>query len=353
MRVTHYAKRSVVTAALALALAACGKDSSAPSEFNPQGTSADMTATESAFSTEQMSSFAVLGADISAKLNGTALVMNSALAVRGATGGAARYARELTALVPRSGAFPASLALIPSQYLGTTFVWNVDSSAYVASDLAGAPSAGVRFLLYAVDPVLFQPVVPLVEVGYVDVTDHSTASTVDVNVKVVEGSVVYLEYDVTGHATATGGVITISGFASNGTTLANFDLNNTISDNNGSPVIAFDYHIDVPSRHLSLNWTATVSYISATETAVTLNFSINGPNGSVQVLGSYTASGGTLTVKVNGAVFATANLDGVDPVITGADGQPLTADEEATMRTIVEFYLNSPDVFAGLLAPVA
>jgi hypothetical protein len=186
----------------------------------------------------------------------------------------------------------------------------------------------------------------------VDVTDHSTASSVAVNVKVVESSVVYLEYDVTGHATATGGVITISGFASNGTTLANFDLNNTISDNNGSPVIALDYHIDVPSRHLSLNWTATISYITDTELAVTLNLAVNGPNGSVQVLGSYSASGGTLTVKVNGAVFATANLDDVDPVITGANGQPLTADEEASMQTILGFYLNSAEVFAGLLAPV-
>lgn len=351
MRVTHYARRSLAAAVLALALAACGKDSNAPSEFNAQGTTSDLSFAESAFSSSQMSSFAMMGGDISAALNGTALVKTSALAVRGAPGSAALYGRELAALVPRSGG-ALQAAAIPSQYLGTTFVWNADSSWYEASDLPGAPTSGVRFLLYAVDPVLFRPVTPLVEVGYVDITDHSTSTSVDVNVKVVEGAMVYLEYDVIGKPTAAGAVITISGFASNGTTLANFELNNTVSDNNGSPVIAFDYHISVPSRHLTLNWTATQANISQTEVAVTVNFTISGPNGDVQLVGSYGVSGGTLTIKVNGAVFATVNLNGADPVITGADGQPLTPDEETTFQTVLGFYLDSAYVFAGLLAPV-
>jgi hypothetical protein len=350
MRVTHYARQSLVAAVLALALAACSKDSSGPSEFNPQGTTADMTAAESAFSSQQMSSFAVLGADISATLGGSAAVKSSAMAVGGATGAATRYARELAALVPQGGASPASMASIPSQYLGTTFVWDVATDTYVASDLPGAPSAGVRFLLYAVDPVLLQPVEPLVEVGYVDITDHSTATTVDVNVKVVEGGTVYLDYDVTSHATTSGGVVVISGFASDGTTIANFQLNNTLTTNGSSQTVAFDYHIDVPSRHLSLDWTATITITSNTDWAIALDFTISGPNGSVRLTGDYE---GTLTVRVNGDLFATIDLSGTSPVITGADGQPLTADEQTTLQTILEFYAGSAQVFGGLLEPVA
>src|SRR4249919_2084243 len=114
MRVTHIARRSVVAAVLALALAGCAKDTGAPAEFDPQGTTDDMSAAEAAFSTEQMSSYAVLGSDISAVLSASPVVRSSALAVRGATGGAARYARELAALVSHRGALQAMVASIPS-----------------------------------------------------------------------------------------------------------------------------------------------------------------------------------------------------------------------------------------------
>jgi hypothetical protein len=348
MRVTHYARQSVAAGVLALALGGCGKDSSGPSEFNPQGTSADMSAATAAFATQQMSSYAVLGGDISAVLNASPVVKSSALAVRGLD--ATRAARDLAAIVPRRGAFQASVTSIPATLLGTTFVWDVTTDTYVASGLAGAPSAGVRFKLYAVDPVMLRPVEPLVEVGYVDITDHSTLSAVDVNVKVVEGGVVYLAYEVTAHATVSGGVLEIAGFASNGSTLANFDLAVTVSDVNNSPVIGYAYHVDVPTRDLTLDWTVTISSISATEVATTLDLVINGPNGNVHLAGTYGVSERTLTVRVNGTDFATVNLDGADPVITGADGQPLDADDEASLQAIVAFYLNSGGMLDGLSA---
>jgi hypothetical protein len=354
MRVTHSATRLLITGALALSLAACGKDNG-PSEFSPTGTSADMSAAEGAFTGEQATSFAVLGPAMQVALGGSSLaVQTGALVVHGATGDAARYGRLLTALVPRQTVSPVSAATIPSGVLGTTFVWDTASHGYVASGLAGAPAAGVRFQLYAVDPVLLQPVEPLVEVGYVDLVDHGTASSLDLAIKVVEGGVVYLDYEVTATPTASGGVIAISGFASDGTTLANFDLRNSISGINTSPVISFNYHVGVPSRHLSLDWSATQASVSDTEVAITLTLSITGPNGQVRLTGSYGVSGGTFQVKVNGTLFATVTIDATTgaPVITGATGEPLTPDEEATLQTILDFYQGSADVFAGLLSPL-
>src|SRR6185437_6383624 len=172
MRVTHYARRLVAAGAVALAVSACSGDSNAPSEFNAQGTTADMSAAQSAFQGPQVSSYTVLSPSISAVLNGSAVVKSSALAIRGTN--ATRAARDLAAIVPQHGAVQAAVMAIPEQYLGTTFVWDAGTSGYVAFNLTSAPSDGVRFLLYAVDPVLLQPVEPLVETGYVDITDHGT-----------------------------------------------------------------------------------------------------------------------------------------------------------------------------------
>ena len=143
---------------------------------------------------------------------------------------------------------------------------------------------------------------------------------------------VYLDYDVSAAAGASGGLVTISGFASNGSTRANFSLKNTVSQNaSGGLVLSLDYDVTVPSRKVALNWTATFANISETEVAVTLDLGVAGPNGDVRIVGTYGASGGTFTVKVNGDLFATVTLEGSSPVITGAGGNPLTAEEEQTL----------------------
>jgi hypothetical protein len=348
MRVRHYARRSLAAGIVALTVAACSGDSNAPSEFNPQGTTADMSAAQSAFQGPQVSSFAVLSPSISTVLNGSAVVKTSALAVRGAD--ATRAARELAAIVPKSGVVQAAVMAIPQQYLGTTFVWDSATGGYVASNLAGAPSQGVRFLLYAVDPVLLQPVEPLVEVGYVDVTDHGTTSTVDVNVQVVEGNVVYLDYDVTAHATTTGGVVQIGGYASDGTTLANFELTVTVTQTSNSVTLAYGHQVNVPTRHLTLTWTVSMTSTNQSDYTATLVLVVNGPNGNIRVAGSYATTLQTLTIKVNGADYATVDLTGPEPVITGADGQPLSSDDEASMQAIVQFYQSPGGMLDGLMA---
>jgi hypothetical protein len=354
MRVTHYARPSFASALLSLALAGCGKDSG-PSAFDPQGTAADMTAAQSAFSSPQTASFAAIGYDISVVLNGSPVVASSAaLALSAPSSASARYARRLAALVPAGGrGIQATAASIPSDLLGTTYVWDETTDVYVASDLPGAPASGVRFILYAVDPVLRRPVEPIVEVGYVDVIDKGSASLTDLQVKVVEGNYVYLDYEIVASATASSGLVTITGFADNGTTRATFNLKNTISQNGTGIVVSLDYALAVPSRHLSLDWTATFANISETDVAVTLDLVINGPNGNVRLVGTYGSDGGAFTVKVNGDLFATVTLTGGTPSITGAGGEPLTPDEEATLETILDYYEASLGAFSELLTPVS
>jgi hypothetical protein len=353
MDVTHYARRSLAAAALALALAGCGKDSNAPSEFNPQGTSADMAAAQGAFASAPTASFAAVGAEISTALGGSPLVASSAaLTVTRPSQASARYVKALASLVPTRRGIQASATAVPATYLGATFVWDGTTNAYVQSDLTGAPSNGVRFLLYAVDPVTLQVVEPAVEVGYVDILDQSTSASTGFRVKVVEGSVVYLDYTVAANAASTGGLVTVSGFASNGSTLANFTLKNTISENAGGLVLALDYDLNVPSRGVSLNWTATFANISDTETVVTLDLGISGPNGQVRLVGTYGATGGSFSVKVNGDLFATVTLNDSGQTVTGAGGAALTAEEEATLHDIMNYYEVSLVAFSELMLPL-
>jgi len=354
MRVTHYARRSFVPVLLALALAGCGKDSSGPSTFDPQGTAADVSAAQDAFASGPTESFAAVSGNIAAVLNGSALVANSAgLVLSQPSKASALYARRVASLVPTRGAgIQARVASIPSELAGVTFVWDESSDLYVASDLSGAPANGVRFLLYAVDPVLFRPVEPVVETGYVDIIDRSTLSTIDVQVQVVQNGVTYLDYAVVASASSSSGTVTIEGFAFNGSTRANFRLDNSVSETSQGIILSLDYHLDVPSRGVSIDWTATFANMSESEVAVTLDLAVSGNNGDVRLVGTYTTGGGTFTVKVNGDPFATITLTAGAPIITGAAGQPLTPEEEQALEAVLESYEGSLYAFSELLLPM-
>jgi hypothetical protein len=45
-------------------------------------------------------------------------------------------------------------------------------------------------------------------------------------------------------------------------------------------------------------------------------------------------------------------LNGTTQVITGAGGEPLTPEEEQSLRTIFEYYEQAEIAFADLLAPI-
>jgi hypothetical protein len=255
-------------------------------------------------------------------------------------------------MLPSSSRIQASVAAVPSTALGKTYVWDTTNSVYVQSDLSGAPSNGVRFLLYAVNPVTFRPVEPLDEVGYVDIIDESGSSTLAVRAVVVSNGTTYLDYSVHAGGTSSTGSVTVSGYASDGTIRANFNLENTITQTGNGITLVLDYGLDVPTRHLALDWTATLNE-SGGQVQVAIDLTINGENGRIRLQGTGDATGSSFTVQVNGELFATITLTtGGDPVITGANGQALTAEEEEALRTIVGYYDGSFEVFVALLAPL-
>src|SRR3712207_1381042 len=191
MRVLQFAKRSVVTVALvSMSLAGCGGESTPDAPFNPTGTTADLQAMNQTFASPAFNSFSTFSLMFDAALGGAPIIAasTSALDIRGKTpqgirAAAVRSAQRLAATL-RPVARPAmsasssthpnqSLMAVPPEVAGKTFEYDPVTGSYAAGVRTGAPSNGVRFILYAVDPVSYMPVEPLTETGYVDLTDLS------------------------------------------------------------------------------------------------------------------------------------------------------------------------------------
>jgi hypothetical protein len=355
MRVLQVAKRSVALLATlsVVALAGCG-DSGPDVPFNPTGTSTDIEAVNAAFGSSTFASFSSLSVLFDAAY-GAPLVSASAAAMDIRASGAAgmraaaiRSAQRLAGLLPGAPrtSFSAPSATISAAIAGKTFEYS--GGTYVAGVRTGAPANGVRFLLYAVDPVTFAPVEPLVETGYVDITDLSGSSTQAARVQVVSGGTTYLDYTVT--ASNLTGTITVVGFVTDGTYRANVNLRASLSS---AGALTLVYGLDVPQRDVSIDLTMTMTGLDTGTPTININLTMSGPNGTVSLSGQFTSTGGTLTVRTGGRTFATITVTGTaEPVITGADGLPITQEDAAALIGIFELTTGAFISFDQMLAPV-
>ena len=206
----------------------------------------------------------------------------------------------------------------------------------------------MRFIVYAVNPISGQPVAPLQEVGYADVVVTQSTNAASIRIVLVSGNVTYLDYTVGATASQTAATINVSGFVSNGEDRVNFDLDMHV---NSSNVITFDYTLSVPTRgnfrmdleeELNLNTDTVASSLE-----------LRGPHGTVTIVGNWADNAGTYNVEVNGDPFATITVtSGAEPVITGADGEPLTAEELQALQEIYLVFLGGFDFFEDLLDPI-
>jgi hypothetical protein len=353
MRVPQFAKRPLAALALAALLAGCGGDSTAPdSPFDPAGTTADIGAIEASFESQAMAGYLAASEAIGSTLGESPAAMAVRAAptkalVRGRPG-ARRYADKLARIYagPGGSMRPASgAAAIEEQYLGVTFVYNAETDAYEPSDLPGAPANGVRFIVYSVNPISGEPTEPLVEVGYADIEVTEGTNSGSVRVELVSDEVTYLDYTVAGTGTTTAITLSISGFVSNGDDRVNFDLDNRLS----SSSVEVDYTLAVPTRG---NFRIEFEGEAAGST-VTSTLEARGPHGTVTISGTQSSTSASFEVHVNGDLFATIDVsEGSQPVISGADGEPLSQAEMEALQAVFAVFLGGFDFFEDLLDPL-
>ena len=238
-------------------------------------------------------------------------------------------------------------SVIPPALLGTTFVWDVPTHAYVQSSSATppAPTNGVRIILYTIDPASGQVVEsPLTPVGYADLVDQSSGNTNSLHVTVFggtpggTGNTTYADYTVTatvtGSPVVTGFNASATGFVSDGTRTLTFSgtfVATGLDTNHPDFTIDGTWDLGTPVVHVVSHETATSP--DANDATITLDFSVTHQSETVSATGSIVTvvSPQTLTVDVaiavNGVPFA--HIAGTNNGITvlHTDGSALSADE--------------------------
>lgn len=342
---------STVAASLILALAAgCSKDNSTTGPggtLDPVQTSAAMDSIVASFDgNEALQSLNAIGGFFGTAFGLAPVVVP---AEPGASGLSRAFeSLTLQALAISSTEPQASLqSVIPSSVLGTTFVYDTLSDKYVASGRTGAPANGIRFILYAVNPVTRRPIIDT-EIGYVDLVDNSDNTANKLQVSVVSDGMTFLDYQCSCGLVVGAVEVSGTGYVTDGTTKVDVDLGLQVTQ---SGQIVFDFNVDVPSKDLSLAFNATGT--DYTDTNATFDGSFAVARGSNSISFTVNVQSQTLSgeVKINNSTVAVLSGTLDSPIVTDAEGNALGPNELTALKNLFEGAGKAIDDLNGLLAP--
>jgi len=320
--------RSTPLALLVVTAAACGGDdatgpgSDAP--FDPQQANTEFAAVEQA-----------IGAN--ADLEADMIHVSAALAAM-PTAAWILEPSDFSARTPLVGtvhtaplAFNgASQPMIPADLLGTTFEWDDVEGAYAATERTGAPAGGVRFILYD------RTQVPLVENGFLDLTDESDPSADRLNVHVEKSGVTRLDYDVEVIETTSALTLTVDGFVTDGTSRVDFEVVQVIAETAGGFSMAVSYSLSLAGESLGVEVAYVLDFATAISVELTTTF-VNGANTLVLYMSQEGEGDLTGSVQWNGDLVMTIIDDGTgQPTFLGPEGEELTAAEAAAIQEMFE-----------------
>jgi hypothetical protein len=199
--------RAFAVVGIALA-AACSDSRSATGPgtlVDPAATAGALASFDSAFASAAVVSFTSLSGAVqpTAALARAGIVLGAtrpAEVTRG-TGPAAAAVQRLSGLrVLAASALNPQGALIPDTLYGSIYTWDSASAGYTRSQTSGGPANGVRFTLYAIDPLTGTVSFPLTPVGRLDLLDESSGPTsvqLHVLVQGTGGTPTYIDYTTT------------------------------------------------------------------------------------------------------------------------------------------------------------
>jgi hypothetical protein len=243
-------------------------------------------------------------------------------------------------------------AVIPQIALGKTFTYNADLDVYLASDLAGAPSNGVRFLLYAVNPLTQTVATPLTQIGHADVLDESSSNTNQLRLKayVTGNDTPVIDYTATASVTLTNGTPTAGtasakGSLSNGTTGVDLDLSESFAAATG---LSVDYKLTVPETGVNVDFQASISLAGIAQVTILVRH-----GDSNDVIAASGTVGGSITGNITHNGTLVINVAGTtdSPTFTDASGNSVTAAEAVALTRVALFITKVLVHVSGLMAP--
>lgn len=322
--------RLALVSSLVALSAACGD--SGPSEFDAAAMQADLEIFDQLDADPTFASLSAAFAGITDEFGAGSAVLDAAtlqdLALT--RGGRASAASAINVFFRKGGApaIDASLVSIPPEVAGKTFVYDEGTAEWVASDRTGAPASGVRFVLYAVDA--FGDVVsPLVETGYVDLTDLSSGSELSARLVAVSGGQTKADYSATATGDAGNGTLEVEGFIGTGSQRVDLDFTADVTTSGDNVTYALDSRLEFPGHDVvfDVSLDGTSNEVAGAYTAQ-LEQLIESPNGRIELAGEFQPET-HLVIRVNGDVYATYDGDG--ETLSGANGRVLTQDEQGAL----------------------
>ncbi len=244
--------------------------------------------------------------------------------------------------------------ILPADLLGVTMVYNPDTGEYEPSSLEGAPENGVRFILYAIDPVFEQPLVNN-EVGHADFIDESTPSEDALRILVVIVDIdpdnPVIDYRASASVEVLGGVTVVfgaAGYVNDGSRRLDFDLTQRISEEER---LELDYSLTAVDNGVTVEFTAM-----AGPDRVGVDFSLSVSNGEEALV---------LTLNVSEAgISGRLALPGETPsdIIIEANGEewsvqhenpdePITDQDEQAIRNMFQLLERIEHVVRKLMRP--
>jgi hypothetical protein len=214
---------------------------------------------------------------------------------------------------------------------GSIYTYDTTFHAYVRSATTGGPTNGVRFILYAINPLTGNLASPLSPVGQADLLDESVGVTAKLHIIVAGngGTPSYLDYTAALTFSQTSLVATLNGTLTNAlagganktltfSVIANFTLT-TIT-------VTGTYTLNNPAVTITLN--AADKQVTPTD-SVTLSFGFTRQGEAITFAGQLVTTGDVVdtvdaAIHVNGQPYAAVRGNNLGVTFFNAQGQPIT-----------------------------
>lgn len=228
----------------------------------------------------------------------------------------------------------------PSIPVGALGVWVYDplQERYVLDPerASEAPDKTARFILYAVNPLSGQPVLPLNPIGHLDLTDNSQLPTISIGMTAVADGVTFLDLAVTGSFSSTVTQANLQmdfgGFISDGTEQLGIDLGVGAHSTAAAVEIEVDFSLAFADLTASFSLEQLISETAfASDVIVTFTDGTDRIVFQVGVESNESLPGEVIVegseISYNGRTVARISGTFSQPSITNADGEPLSNEE--------------------------